>query len=340
MLPVIFQTSARSTRPPSSGRPGTRLRTPTIRLAPASRPTARPKQAVGDDPEGEQGSESHGERGQRPHDRDLELLPGRAGLGVDLGRPTEEVQADRPHAQPVALRHHGVRDLVQEHREVEQHGEGDPGDVLQVPQPGLLLLDPGSQHDGDHQRDEEPGGADENVDTEDGADAQGPGRVRRTGGPFGPAAGSLVLAHGSTLARTDLVGPATYCGAHGGSCGRSPGGARCRRRAQPGHRPAARPHRHPRRRRASARIPLPEQGGRLQDLRADVPLPHDRRPPRAAVAGRDPRRRGAQGPRGPLRPACGRAHSRTGCRDGPGRLGLRARRRARARCHVRRGSRG
>ena len=38
-LPVTFQTAACSTRPPSSGSPGTRLRTPTSRLAPASRPS-------------------------------------------------------------------------------------------------------------------------------------------------------------------------------------------------------------------------------------------------------------------------------------------------------------
>ncbi|CAM5677919.1 hypothetical protein SGLAM104S_03057 [Streptomyces glaucescens] len=39
-LPVIFQTTARSIRPPSSGRPGRRLKTATMRLEiirPASR---------------------------------------------------------------------------------------------------------------------------------------------------------------------------------------------------------------------------------------------------------------------------------------------------------------
>ena len=47
MSPVAPQTIDFSTRPPSSGSPGTRLRTPTIRLAPA-----RPSTAISSSPSG------------------------------------------------------------------------------------------------------------------------------------------------------------------------------------------------------------------------------------------------------------------------------------------------
>ena len=73
-LPVIFQTTARSTRPPSSGSPGTRLRTPTTRLAPARPLDGQVEQRAvgGQDREREHGDADR-ERGQRADHRDAEL---------------------------------------------------------------------------------------------------------------------------------------------------------------------------------------------------------------------------------------------------------------------------
>ena len=69
----------------------------------------------------------------------------------------------------------------------------------------------------------------------------------------------------------------------------------------------------------------PEPGRRLHDLPAALPLPHHRPAARAVLARRRARHRGAQGARGPLRPARRRAHPRAGPRPaGPG-LGRAAR---------------
>ena len=68
-LPVAPHTSDFSTRPPSSGRPGTRLRTPTIRLAPASPSTAISSRPSGVTDLRAERRQAHGDRGQRARPR-------------------------------------------------------------------------------------------------------------------------------------------------------------------------------------------------------------------------------------------------------------------------------
>ena len=197
-LPVTFQTTARSTRPPSSGSPGTRLSTPTTRLAPARPADGQPEQAVGGHAASRPSDDQpDGERGQRPDHGDRRTPgPGCRGspsISVTPPRKCRVIERDR---QAVALRHQRVRGLVQQHREVEQHREREPGDVL----PGrrgraAACSIRGRQHDRDQRGDQQPRGAHQDVDAADLADPEGAGRTRgrrRRGSPASP--GSAVEA--------------------------------------------------------------------------------------------------------------------------------------------------
>ncbi len=101
-LPVTPQTTALSTRPPSSGRPGTRLRTPTSRLAPAEalRPRARAARPGVDlqEDEGDAADRERGERARPPRSRTPRA--GVRGLALDRGHAAEEVQGDRGDREP------------------------------------------------------------------------------------------------------------------------------------------------------------------------------------------------------------------------------------------------
>ena len=175
-LPVSRHTNDFSTRPPSRGSPGTRLRTPTRRLAAASPSTARQQQPVGrDEP---QPDRCHTDRqgGERSDHRDRELLAGRPRLPLDRGHAAEEMEGDRVHREAVAAGHHRVRGLVQQHRPVEHHREGQPGDVLPGAETWLHLLDPGGHDHRDQAGDQEPRRRDQYVGAGDGADLERAGR--------------------------------------------------------------------------------------------------------------------------------------------------------------------
>ena len=171
---------ARSTQPPSSGRPGSRLKTPTSRLltvrAGSRRATVRVESSAG--------------RRQRPR-----RAPGDRGAGggdeasrpgswtpFDLGDAAEEVQPDRRDRQP-GLRGQGVAELVDQHGGVEQDREGEGDRVAQSPMPGTSS-GPRREQQGDQAGDQEPGGR--HVDR----DAERPGHDDAAVA-HAPASGSL-----------------------------------------------------------------------------------------------------------------------------------------------------
>ena len=101
MLPVSCQTAALSTRPPSSGSPGTRLSAPTSRFPKASPSTTMQQQPVGHDEPQPQRRQADRQRGQRADHRDPELLARLLRLRLDRGHAAEEVQRDRGHREAV-----------------------------------------------------------------------------------------------------------------------------------------------------------------------------------------------------------------------------------------------
>src|ERR1700730_1727162 len=112
--PVSFQITARSIRPPSSGRPGSRLKSPTTRLAHRSWLTSLPRAGAG----------RRGQRQPRARRGHQEFPARRRRLALDLGEPAERVEQDPAHRQPVGARDQRVAQLVDEDRHVEQHDEG------------------------------------------------------------------------------------------------------------------------------------------------------------------------------------------------------------------------
>ena len=189
-LPDTAQTADFMTRPPSSGRPGTRLRTPTSRLVHTS-----PCTATDSTPSGVTCGSTRPTRPTTievtgPDDRDEELLTGRPGLALDRGHAAQEVQGDGAHRVAVVARHEGVRRLVQQHREIEQDGEGEPADVLPAADAGLSLLDRLGHDDRQQRGDEEPGRRDVDLGAGDAAQTQGAGRPRVTADVLGTRFGS------------------------------------------------------------------------------------------------------------------------------------------------------
>ena len=190
--------------------------------------------------------------------------------------------------EAVVPRHHGVRGLVQQHREVEDDGEREPGDVLPGAEPGLDAARPrGATMTAIRRGDEEPGRRDQHVAARDGADLERPGRTGIGCGGFGHTS-RLPGVRRAVGARPRVVAMSVQQ--------ESP--------ADPGLDPG--------RRGRGARCAVAQPGRRLPDLPAALPVPHHRPAARAALARGDPRHRGAQGARGPLRPARRRAHPRAG----------------------------
>ena len=163
-LPEAPQTSALSTRPPSSGRPGTRLSTPISRLAPARQDHRLTDEPVGHDVGHGAGRGADRDRGERTDDGDPELVARAPRLPVDLRHAAEEVQRDRVDAVAQALGDDRVGRLVEQDGEVEHDREHEAGDVLPEPQTGLGCLDARPERQRDQQRDDEPRGGDEDVD--------------------------------------------------------------------------------------------------------------------------------------------------------------------------------
>ena len=115
----------------------------------------------------------------------------------------------------------------------------------------------------------------------------------------------------------------------GGRSGRHGRRGRCRGgRDRPAGRVSGRGALDPGRRRQRARRDLPEPGRRLHELPAALPLPHHRQAARAVLDRCGARHGGAQGARGPLRPARGRAHPRARPRPDRAGVGVAARGRA------------
>ena len=122
--PVTRQTTAETTRPPSSGRPGSRLKTPTSRLltieraARAGRRDRRPARATSATPKATAATSRARPAGPATRDPGLPARGRRRPL--DLGDAAEHVQADPAHGQPVRQGDDGVAELVHQDRDVEQ----------------------------------------------------------------------------------------------------------------------------------------------------------------------------------------------------------------------------
>ena len=122
-------------RPPSSGKPGIRLKISTKTLIDARWPStavASSKPPISNDEafDGVVGARERaaaaeadrgdGQRDQRPGDRHAELHAGRVGVALELRHAAEHPQVDARDRDPVADRHDGVPELVQQDREEEE----------------------------------------------------------------------------------------------------------------------------------------------------------------------------------------------------------------------------
>ena len=141
-LPVTRHTTALSTRPPSSGSPGTRLSSADQQVGADQALDHHPQQPVGrDEPEpparpAPTASEVSGPTTAIKNScRGVRASPSIAVIAA------EEVQGDRGDREAVVAGHQRVRGLVQQHREVEQDREGQPGDVLPGTEAGLDRVD-------------------------------------------------------------------------------------------------------------------------------------------------------------------------------------------------------
>ena len=117
--------------------------------------------------------EPHDQRRDRSDEGDPELLTRLVGLALDLRGTPEEGEGDRADLDAETFRGQGVGHLVQQDREVEKDDERERRDVLQTPQPRARLVDSRGQGDGEEDGDEDPGGADVHVDTDQRADTDG-----------------------------------------------------------------------------------------------------------------------------------------------------------------------
>ena len=177
MSPVAPQTIDFSTRPPSSGRPGDQVEDAHDQVGAGQALDGHQQQPVGRHEPQRQRGQPDADRGERPHDRDHQLLARSARLSLDRGGAAEEVEGDRADLVAVVARHVGVGGLVEQHREVEDHREREPGDVLQAAEAGRDLVDARCDDPRDQGGDQEPRAGDEHVAAGDGADLEGPRRA-------------------------------------------------------------------------------------------------------------------------------------------------------------------
>ena len=290
--------------------PGTRLSTPTIRLATPARPLdGEPQQPVGRDgpaapaPRPRRRATSAGRR-RRSRTR-ATACRASPSISVTPPRKCRLIELHRACRSRRAIER--VRDLVQQHREVEQHREGEAGDVLPDRRaPGCDLLDP-RRH---QRRRSAPTIRNHESTTRRRRCPRCVPSAKRAGrrGSAAPAVGARRVSDSRFEASADSVS----------ACRPS---VRYAVRLAPlqtlhgDRRPSSAPRRAcstPRRRRRRARLAVAEPGQRLHVLPAALPLPHHRPAARAALARRRARHGGPQGAGGPLRPAGRRAHPRAG----------------------------
>ncbi len=226
----------RRIRPPSSGKPGIRLKSPRRTLiGPSHRKSVgtgpRPaRKAVGsarverarahpERPESQEDDSDHEAR-QGPDERHEEFRRGGGRLALEVGDPSEQEQRDPVHGQPAGARDDAVTELVGENRGEEEERRDEGGDESERGAPvGVHGREPGHEAPRDEHEDEEPARVDLDVDPEDPADdepASRPGgSVRRSGGgahavprrprrPFGPCPINRSLS-GRPGARTPAV---------------------------------------------------------------------------------------------------------------------------------------
>ena len=181
--PVSFQTPARSIRPPSSGSPGSRLKTPTSRLATISWSVSTRAMPVGwttsmaSQPRPARPRDSSG-----PAPETRNSLARRLRLLLDLGEAAQRVQQDPADRQAEGAGHHAVAELVDQHGDVQQQHERGGHQVARGLAGHLALQAVGVEQD-EQARDQEPVRRDVDRDAERPGDDQP--RARRGGRPAG-----------------------------------------------------------------------------------------------------------------------------------------------------------
>ena len=319
-------TPARSARPPSSGSPGSTLKTATSTLlaaswkaiCPAAVRSGSASVAAGGDAAEHQ---RHGRTGQA----DQRVDPRAGGVAVHLGPAAEQLQGDAAHADAVPAGGQRVAELVQQHRAEQADHEAEADQVAE--RAGQAELGPHVVAVDD--RDQQRRAAASTRSRRPGCPAPGP--------PAGPAGRCRAAAaccrppdppgrcYGSPRAPGRTAFSSYPCPSLSGMTAQTaflPFRPAYRRTAA-----TARPRL--RRRRTPGRaLAVAVAGGRLQDLPAAVPLPHHRQAARAALRRPGPRHPGARGAGAAVRPAGRRAHARGGGRPGRPVVGAAARARS------------
>ena len=174
-LPII-QISACTSRPPSSGRPGSTLNTAMTRLLQASSNSSTPTaDSAGGSRLTSPAATGQAERDQRAGRGDHELVARPAGLALDLGHPAQQEHHDPAHRQAHHLADHGVAHLVQQHRGGQRGGEqqaqGVGGGVRGA---GDLLAQETGIAEGDEPGDQQPARGEEDRHAQHRADPEQP----------------------------------------------------------------------------------------------------------------------------------------------------------------------
>ncbi len=120
MLPVSCQTTARSTRPPSRGKPGNEVEAPEQRVHERQVSEEGGHAWVGDDQGDEEATTREHEAGERSHDRDQQLGRGAGGIAGQAGDAPEQEQRDGGGLHTLGPRHQRVGELVHQDRGEEQ----------------------------------------------------------------------------------------------------------------------------------------------------------------------------------------------------------------------------
>ena len=116
---VAPQMTARRTRPPSSGSPGSRLNTATIRLLQSRRTRTLGDAAGRGDLVGEPGRSGHDHRHQGAGRGDEQLVARSLDVSFDLGYPAEQEDHDAPDRPAEDQADRDVAEFVQQHAQRE-----------------------------------------------------------------------------------------------------------------------------------------------------------------------------------------------------------------------------